>query len=171
MCRPEANDQFTRVAEAKAARHRGLEFAAIGKIAPAVSVHASVALLDARYTKAIDDGLIGKRVTNIPRVAGSLFVDYQIAALKGLAVNALASAHARKAVSADNALQIAGGTQFDLGARYVFVGAGQRVTWRINMENALNREAWREAPTQPWGGIYLLPTPARAVRASVAVEW
>jgi iron complex outermembrane recepter protein len=162
---------FTRVAGAKAARHRGLEFAAIGKIAPQVSVQASVALLDAQYTNAINESLIGKRVTNVPRVAGSLFVDYQFADIKGLAINALVSAQGKKAVSADNVLHIGGGAQLDLGARYVYAGSGQRVTWRINIENSTNREAWREAPTQPWGGIYLLPTPARAVRASVAVDW
>jgi iron complex outermembrane recepter protein len=162
---------FTRVAGAKAARHRGLEFAAIGKIAPQVSVQASVALLDAQYTKALNESLIGKRVTNVPRVAGSVFVDYQFANVKGLAINALMSAQGNKAVSADNALKIGGGAQLDLGARYIYVGSGQRVTWRLNVENATNREAWREAPTQPWGGIYLLPSPARAVRASVAVDW
>ena len=169
--RPEANDQFTRVAGTKAARHRGLEFAAIDKIAPQVSVQASVALLDARYTKALNEALIDKRVTNIPRVAGSLFVDYQVAALQGFALNALVSIQGKKSVSADNTLFIPANTQLDLGARYVFVGSSQRVTWRLNIENATNREAWREAPTQPWGGIYLLPTPARAVRASVAVDW
>ncbi len=166
-----ADGLATRVAGAKEARHRGLEFAAIGKIAPQVSVQASVALLDAQYTKALNEILIGQRVTNIPRVAGSLFVDYQVAVIKGLAVNALVSAQGKKPVSADNSLQIGANTQLDLGARYVFVGAGQRVTWRLNVENATNREAWREAPTQPWGGVYLLPTPARAVRASVAVDW
>ncbi len=161
---------FTRVAGAKAARHRGLELAAIGKIAPQVSLQASVALLDAQYTKALNESLIGKRVTNVPRVAGSVFVDYQFANLKGLAINALVSAQGKKAVSADNAVQIGGG-QLDLGARYIYAGSGQRVTWRLNIENVTNREAWREAPTQPWGGIYLLPTPARALRASVAVDW
>jgi iron complex outermembrane recepter protein len=162
---------FTRIAGAKAARHRGLEFAAIGKITPQISVQASVALLDAQYTKAINESLIGKRVTNVPRVASSLFVDYQFASLKGLALNALISAQGKKAVSGDNALQISGGGQLDLGARYIYSGSGQRVTWRVNVENVTNREAWREAPTQPWGGIYLLPTPARTVRASVAVDW
>ncbi len=162
---------FTRVAGAKAARHRGLEFAAIGKITSQVSVQASLVLLDAQYTKASNESLIGKRVTNVPRVAGTVFLDYQFAHVNGLAVNSLLSAQSRKAVSADNALRIAGGTQVDVGVRYIYAGSGQRVTWRLNVENIGNREAWREAPTQPWGGIYLFPTPARTLRASVAVDW
>ena len=38
------------------------------------------------------------------------------------------------------------------------------------IENLTDRTYWREAPTQPWGGVYLFPSTPRTVRLGVAID-
>ena len=80
-----------RVAGGKEARHRGVELAATGRLDEALSLQASLMLLDAKYTRAVDPALVDQRVTNVPRSKASLFADYKVAAVPGLALNALAT--------------------------------------------------------------------------------
>ena len=175
--KPYADDVATasgvplRVAGAKEARHRGLELAATGRVDDALSLQASMTVLDAKFTKAVDPSLVGQRVTNVPRVKTSLFADYKIAALPGFALNALATYESGKTVTTDGSVRLPNAWQLDAGARYQHMISGKATTWRLNVENLTNRIYWREAPTQYWGGIYLFPSTPRTVRASVAVAF
>ena len=166
-----ANGKPLRVAGAKASRHRGLELAATGRVSDAFSLQASMTALDAKFSKAVDPLLVGQRVTNVPRVKTSLFADYKIAAIQGLALNALATYESGKAVTADGSVRLPNAWQLDVGARFDHAIAGKATTWRLNIENVTNRIYWREAPTQSYGGIYLFPSTPRTVRASVSVAF
>ncbi len=157
----------TRVAGAKTARHRGLELALSGRVDKALSLQLSAMALDARYTAALDPALVGQRVTNVPRFKTSMFADYKIGALPGLALNALASYETGKTATPDGSVELPGGWQFDIGASYQQRLAGKMALWRVNMENLANRIYWREAPTA--GGVYLFPSTPRTLRASVTV--
>ena len=175
--KPYADDVATasgiplRVAGAKAARHRGVELAATGRVSEALSIQASMTALDAKFTKAVDPALVGQRVTNVPRVKTSLFADYKIASVQGLALNALATYERGKTVTADGSVTLPNAWQLDVGTRFDHIIAGKATTWRLNVENLSNRIYWREAPTQYWGGIYLFPSTPRTVRASVTVAF
>jgi len=160
-----------RVAGGKTARHRGFELAASGRVGTALSLQASLMALDATYTQAADPALVGQRVTNVPRLKGSLFADYKIAALPGLALNALASFESGKTATADGSVALPSAWQLDAGLGYTQHIAGKSTLWRLNIENLTNRNYWREAPTTDWGGIYLFPATPRTVRASVTVEF
>ncbi len=160
-----------RVAGAKIARHRGVELTAVGHVDSALSLQASLMALDAIYTQAIDPTLVGQRVTNVPRLKGSLFADYKIAAVPGLALSALASFEGSKTVTADGSIELPRAWQVDAGASYQQRLAGHITTWRVNIENLTNRIYWREAPTTGWGGIYLFPSTPRTFRLSATVEF
>ena len=160
-----------RVAGAKTARHSGFELTAAGRVDSALSLQASLMALDATYTQAVDSTLVGQRVTNVPRYKGSLFADYKIAAVPGLAFNALASLEGSKTVTADGSVELPRAWQVDAGGSYQQRGAGRVTTWRVNVENLTNRIYWREAPSTDWGGIYLFPSTPRTVRVSATVEF
>ena len=160
-----------RVAGAKTARHRGVELTAVGHVDSALSLQASLMALDAVYTQAIAPTLVGQRVTNVPRYKGSLFADYKIAVVPGLAFNALASFEGSKTVTADGSVELPRAWQVDAGGSYQQRGAGRVTTWRLNIENLTNRIYWREAPSTDWGGIYLFPSTPRTVRVSATVEF
>lgn len=161
----------TQVAGAKTARHRGLELTASGRVDAALSLQASLMALDAKYTQAVDQTLVGQRVTNLPRLKASLFVDYKLAALPGLSLNGLATFENGKKVTADGKVELPSAWQLDAGFSYLQRMAGKETVWRFNIENLTNRSYWREAPTTYWGGVYLFPATPRTLRASVTVDF
>ena len=175
--KPYADDKATtsgiplRVAGGKTARHRGLELAAVGQMDAQLSLQASLTLLDARYTAAVDPTLVGKWVTNVPKTKASLFADYKITALPGLSVNGLLIADSGKTVTADGSVALPFAWQLDAGLRYQNRLIGKITHWNLNVENLTDRSYWREAPTQYWGGTYLFPSTPRTVRARVTVEF
>ena len=134
-------------------------------------MQASMTLLDAKFSKAVDPALVGERVTNVPRMKTSLFADYKIAALPGFALNVLATIESGKTVTADGSVTLPSAWQLDAGVRYQARLSGKATLWRLNVENLTNRIYWREAPTQYWGGIYLFPSTPRTVRGSVTVDF
>jgi iron complex outermembrane recepter protein len=166
-----SDERALRVAGAKRARHRGIELSATGRVNDAWSVQASATSLDATFTRAINPALVGSRVTNVPTLKASLFSDYKIAAIPGLAINALITLENGKTVDATGSAQLPRAWQIDAGLRYQQTLVGKSVLWRINVENLTNRTYWREAPTQPWGGVYLFPAAPRTARASVTVDF
>jgi len=159
------------VAGAKSAQHRGLELTAAGRVDASLSLQTSLMLLDATYTQAADASLIGQHVTNVPRLKASLFADYKMAAVPGLAVNALATFESGKPVTADGSVELPSAWQLDAGISYSQKLAGRTVLWRLNAENLTNRVYWREAPSTEWGGTYLFPSTPRTLRASVSVDF
>jgi iron complex outermembrane receptor protein len=166
-----ADGPALRMAGRKTARHRGLEFGASGRVDEQLSIHASATVLDAVYTQAQDTSLAGRAVTNIPRVKASVFADYKLVAAPGLAMNALWTYEHGKTVTADGSVTLPDAWQLDAGVRYQQKMAGKATQWRLNVENLTDRNYWREAPTQYWGGIYLFPSTPRTLRASVTVDF
>ncbi len=167
----QTDERLLRIAGGKLARHRGAEFAATGRVNDALSIQTSVMLLNAKYTRAVDAALIGERVTNVPRLKTSLFADYKIAALPGLAINTLLTFENGKTVNADGSVALPSSWQIDTGIRYAHQLMGKSTLWRLNIENLTNRIFWREAPTQYWGGVYLFPSTPRTFRASVTIDF
>lgn len=175
--KPYADDQPTasgmplRVAGGKTARHRGLELAAVGQLDAQLSLQASLTVIDAKYTAAIDPALVGQWVTNVPKTKASLFADYKIAAVRGLSFNGLLTSDRGKNVTADGSVALPSAWQLDAGLRYQNRLIGKATQWNLNVENLTDRSYWREAPTQYWGGIYLFPSTPRTVRGRVTVEF
>ena len=66
----------------------------------------------------------------------------------------------------DPRARIPGWSRIDLSARWRQDWAGTALTWRLGLDNATNRRAWKESPYQ-FGHVYLYPQPARNWRLSV----
>ena len=175
--KPFADDQATasgiplRVAGGKTARHRGVELSAVGQVDTQLSLQASLTLLDAKYTAAVDPTLVGQLVTNVPKTKASLFADYKIAAAPGLSISGLLTSESGKTVTADGSVALPAAWQMDAGLRYQNRLMAKATQWSLNVENLTDRSYWREAPTQYWGGTYLFPSTPRTVRARVTVEF
>jgi iron complex outermembrane receptor protein len=175
--KPYADDQMTtsgvplRAAGGKTARHRGLELSVVGQMDAQLSLQASLTVIDARYTAAVDPKLVGQLVTNVPKTKASLFADFKIATVPGLSVNGLLTADSGKTVTADGTVALPSAWQLDAGLRYQNRLIGKITQWNLNVENLTDRSYWREAPTQYWGGTYLFPSTPRTVRAKVTIEF
>lgn len=177
ISKPYADDQATasgipeRIAGAKTARHQGVELSAVGQFSSQLSVQASMAWIDAKFTAAIDPALIGQAVTNVPKAKASLFADYKIATVQGLSISGLLTSESGKTVTPDGSVTLPSAWQLDAGVRYQHQFLGKSTVWSLHAENLTDRNYWREAPTQYWGGIYLFPSTPRTVRARMTVEF
>jgi iron complex outermembrane recepter protein len=148
-----------------AQRHRGIELAA-GWNGNGWRVDASAMHIDAKREDAlVDPSTNGLAPTNVPATTLRVQSAYDVAA--GLALQAGLAAESSREVLPDNSVSIPGWWRLDLGARWRTQLAGQAQTWRVGVDNATDRRAWREAPYQ-FGHAYLFPLQPRTWRASVS---
>ncbi|HOA95012.1 MAG TPA: TonB-dependent receptor, partial [Quisquiliibacterium sp.] len=161
-----------RVADGREARHQGLELSWIGRPTPALTVQAQATFLDATTTRSVDPALVGKRTTNVPRVSTSLLSVWQVPTVPGLSWTNRLIWSGSKPVTRDNGVMLPSYWQLDTAFAWRQRSTqGSAVTWRVGIDNVFDRRYWRDAPTQYWGGIYLLPALPRTLRGSVTLSF
>jgi len=168
---PQADGRVLRVAGAKQSRHRGVE--ASGRLVASrwLRLEARAAWLDARTTRSVDPAEVGKRTTNVAPFAASLGAAWTVPAAPGMELAGFVNYGGRKPVTADNTVELPSYWQWDLAARYRWLWSSTRMTLAAGIDNVTDRGYWREAPTQSWGGTYLIPAQPRLARLSVIANW
>ncbi|MCU7373291.1 TonB-dependent siderophore receptor [Paucibacter sp. O1-1] len=127
-------------------RYRGLEFSASGEIGRDFAVVASAVLLDAEITRVLSNAAeLGKTPENTPKNTLSLFGEYRLPAVPGLAFNAGVYHVGKRAVNNQNQAWILAYEVFSLGARYQTRLAGQPFSVQANLENATDKDYWSTA--------------------------
>jgi iron complex outermembrane receptor protein len=145
--------------------HRGFE-AQLALRQGAWDWQASLMLLEARRHGSLQPDVNGNRPVNVPSATLRLGSAYRVAAVPGLELQAALAAEGNRVVLPyDTSVHIPGWTRLDMGARWVQQLAGNTVTWRVGVDNATNRQAWKESPYQ-FGHVYLYPLAARTWRVS-----
>jgi iron complex outermembrane receptor protein len=151
------------------ALHRGLELTAQAKLSEQLNLLASATSIDARQQNTGEVTLDGKRVTNVPAFKSSVVLDYAIAQLAGLRVNAGWQYAGSKAFSPDNKVTVPGYSVFNFGARYAIEIAGSPIIVRLNVDNAFDKFYWRDV-TQSLGG-YIFPGAPRTYKLSAQFDF
>lgn len=160
-----------RVADAREARHRGVEIGSVFVAAPALRIEGRAAWLDAKTTRAVDPTLVGERTPNVAPFAAALAAHWKLGAVPGLEIGNRVVYSGRKPVTADGMVELPSYWQWDLGAAYRWATAAARFTLAAGLDNVTDRRYWREAPTQYWGGIYLFAAQPRSARVSLTASW
>jgi iron complex outermembrane receptor protein len=155
-------------AAAGRARHRGLEAAARWHQGP-WQLGASALLLQARITGSADPTLNDKRPTNVPAQAFKAHVGYDISGWPGASLNAALTSDSNRMVLPDNSVSVPSWTRIDLGLRYAHQAGDATLVWRVGVDNATDRRAWRESPYQ-YAHAYLFPLPPRSWRLSMQTD-
>jgi iron complex outermembrane receptor protein len=101
----------------------------------------------------------------------SVFADYKLQTLPGFAWNTLLIYESGKTALADGSVTLPAAWQLDSGVRYQTKVGGVPTLWRLQLENLTDRSYWREAPTTPWGGVYLFASTPRTLRTSVRFDF
>ncbi|HLL11576.1 MAG TPA: TonB-dependent receptor, partial [Rubrivivax sp.] len=151
-------------------RHQGVE--AQGTLAVAQwRFGASAMLLAAQRQGSAQPGMNGRRPANVPARSLRLNADYSVAAVPGLALHAGLVAEGDRIVLPDvSDARIAGWSRVDLGARWRQPLGSNTLIWRLGLDNATDRRAWKEAPYQ-FSHVYLYPLPPRTWRASLEASF
>jgi iron complex outermembrane receptor protein len=173
MCDLFTANTCTRVIDGSA-RHRGVELSASSPLANAQrfwQLSGGLTVLQARnYDSLINSALNGLRPVNVPQWVARLNGDFLVPALPGLALQAHVSHEGKRAMLADNSIQLPSWTRLDLGLRYEQPIASTKVTWTFAIDNALNKRYFKESPTQ-FNHVYLMTGAARTLRLAMQVSY
>lgn len=126
-------------------RYRGLEFSASGEIGRDFALVASAVLLDAEIIKAASAAELGQTPENTPKNTLSLFGEYRLPMVQGLAFNAGIYHVGKRAVNNSNQAWIPSYQVLSLGARYQTKLANQPLSLQANLENAADKDYWSTA--------------------------
>ncbi len=135
-----AANLFTKLGEV---RHRGLELSLAGEVVKGLNVVAGTILLDAKVSGVeVDAGLIRNRPVGAISRFSILSLDYSIAAVKGLSVDAFVESTGDRYASATTALVVPPRAVLALGARYRFKAGDTPMTVRAQAVNVFNNYGW-----------------------------
>ena len=151
------------------AHHRGVE-ATHSEHMGAWTVQFSGLALRATREGSRDASVDGLRPTNVPVSSLRLLLTRDVAALPGLNLRGSLTHEGSRMALPDNSIALPVWTRLDLGAQYRQTSGGAKLLWRLDLQNATNRRAWREAPYQ-FNHAYLFPLAARNLRASVQADF
>jgi len=127
------------------ARYKGLEFAASGEINRQWSVIASALLMDPKIVQTTVANELGKAPENAPKVTWSLFGEYRLPTVPGLALNAGWYYTGKRAVNNANQAYLDGVGLLGLGARYRTRLFGTKATLQANIDNVADKSYWSTA--------------------------
>jgi iron complex outermembrane receptor protein len=157
---------LTRVVDGRQ-RHRGIELDASWRGGP-WSLQGNATALRATREGALNPAGNALKPANVPERSARAQVNYQWATLPGLVLSAgVQHDGSRFVLPDDNSVSIPAWTRLDLAARLEQrVADGTTLTWRLGVDNATDKRAWREAPFQ-FNHAYLYPLAPRTWRASL----
>ena len=150
-------------------RHRGVELDAGWRGGP-WSIQAGAALLRATREQSIDPADDGLKPTNVPERSLRVALGYQLPSVPELTVSAVVVNEGSRFILPDNSASVPAWTRLDLAARLVQRLGDHTLTWRLGVDNATDRRAWRESPFQ-FGHVYLYPMAPRTWRASLGATF
>ncbi|MBV8156350.1 MAG: TonB-dependent receptor, partial [Dyella sp.] len=135
-------------------RHTGVELTANGRLTSNLSLLAGAAWLDTEQLDTGDATTDGKRAANVPRFQANAFLDYRIAAVPGLGVNAGAYYVGTRPLNAQNSATLPGYVRVDAGASYQTQLGSHRTVWRAGVQNLTDRRYWAAANySSVWPGL------------------
>ena len=146
-------------------RHRGIEMQWTQQVG-AWSWQTGAMLLKAQRLGSQLSGVNGKRPSNVPQTSVRAGGEYRVAQVQGLALQANVVAEGDRVVLPyDTSVRIPGWARLDLGVRWRQKLQSATFTWRLGVDNATDRRAWKESPYQ-FGHVYLYPMAPRTWRIS-----
>lgn len=165
-------------------RHQGLGFDISGELSPGVQAIASLAYIDSEIT--IDRGLdfdnldangnptitagnTGHRLSNVPRLGGSLWTTYEFQSgdLQGLKLGAGMVARSQREGNDENDFQLPGNATVNLLAGYTRKVGSSKVSLQLNLDNLLDKSFFENT----FGRFNVSPGAPRTFLGSVRVEF
>lgn len=120
----------------------GVEAMARGRLFDSLNVIGGVTYLDPKLDNTGVASTTNKLVVSVPRWQGNLYLENDIAAVRGLTFEANLHYTGERAANMQNTSWAAAYATLDLGARYVTKIGGHRLTWRVGVSNVTDARYW-----------------------------
>jgi iron complex outermembrane receptor protein len=144
-------------------RNRGIEFSAYGEIADGVRLIGGVTLLDAELRTTQGAVNQGNAAVGVPELQANANLEWDLAAVPGLTLDARAVYTDSQYVDAANDYTVPSWTRFDAGVRYVHVLRERPLTLRARLENVADSDDWVSVGGYPGANYLVLGSPRTLV--------
>lgn len=151
-------------------RHDGVELNVFGEPTRGVRLLGGITWLDARQRSTGSATTEGRRVIGVPRLQGTVGAEWDLPAVRGLALDARVVHTGSRFADAANTLSVPGWARLDLGARYLMEGRERVVTLRARVDNVTDRNYWASVGGFPGAGYLSVGAP-RTFTVSASVDF
>ncbi|WP_420473261.1 TonB-dependent receptor domain-containing protein [Noviherbaspirillum sp. ST9] len=127
------------------AHYKGVELAASVEVTKQLSLIASTVFMNAKQLNAASASTFGKVPENTPERTASLFAEYRLQDVPGLALSGGLYYVGKRAVDNANQAFIDSYATASLGARYTTKVAGKRSTFQAVVDNVTDKDYWSTA--------------------------
>lgn len=140
-------------------RHRGIEADVYGQPLENLRLIGGLTWVDAEFTETQSGLNEGKTPIGVPETQANFNVEWDLAGVEGLTLEARALYTSSQYVDAANTLELDSWTRFDVGARYATELGGRPFTIRARVDNVSNEADWISAGGYPGFGYMVLGDP------------
>ncbi|MDN3922071.1 TonB-dependent receptor [Roseateles violae] len=150
--------------------HRGLELNVYGEASRGLKLLGGITWLDTTQRDTGSAATEGKRTLGVPKTQANLGVEWEVAAISGLALDGRLSYTGGVYADSANTIAVPDWTRFDIGARYLFELKGTLLTARARIDNVANKKYWASSGGYPDQGYLVIGAP-RTVNLSLSADF
>lgn len=151
-------------------RNRGLELSVFGMPMRGLRVLGGLTLLDAEQRVAAGGVNQGKDAIGVPDTQMNLGVEWDVAGVQGLSLNARTTYTSSQYADKANTQRLPSWARLDIGASYATRFMDRNLTWRMRVDNVTDKSYWASAGGYPEYGYLVLGSP-RSLVVSASMEF
>ena len=151
-------------------KNTGLELSANGWATERLQIATSVAAIRARVTGSGTAEYEGHQAINVPKLRASVYADYALPWVNGLAVLGGVQYSAKKSANRDGTIEVGDYAVVNVGSRYTTKVDGYETVFRLSVDNLFDKRYWRDAG-EYMGDDYLFQGAPLTARLSASVNF
>ncbi|WP_017527319.1 TonB-dependent siderophore receptor [Pseudomonas fluorescens] len=167
--RPDGGALFTYVQQGEQ-KNTGLELSANGWATERLQIATSVAAIRARVSGSGTPAYEGHQAINVPKLRASVYADYALPWVNGLAVLGGVQYSAKKYANRSGNVQVGDYAVVNVGSRYTTQVGGYETVFRLSVDNLFDTRYWRDAG-EYMGDDYLFQGAPLTARLSASVNF
>ncbi len=167
--KPDGTGQFDYVQQGEQ-KNTGLELSANGWATERLQIATSVAVIRARVTGSGTADYEGHQAINVPKLRASVYADYALPWVNGLAVLGGVQYSAKKYANRSGNVEVGDYAVVNVGSRYTTKVSGYETVFRLSVDNLFDKRYWRDAG-EYMGDDYLFQGAPLTARLSASVNF
>jgi len=164
-----AGDTFTYVQQGEQ-KNTGLELSVNGWATDRLQIATSVAAIRARVNNSGTPDYEGHQAINVPTLRASVYADYALPWMNGLALLGGVQYSARKYANRSGNVEVGDYAVVNVGSRYTTKIDGYETVFRLSVDNLFDKRYWRDAG-EYMGDDYLFQGAPLTARLSASVNF
>ncbi|KAE9651610.1 TonB-dependent siderophore receptor [Pseudomonas fluorescens] len=167
--KPDAAGDFTYVQQGEQ-KNTGVELSANGWATERLQISSSVAAIRARVTGSGTPEYEAHQAINVPKLRASVYADYALPWVNGLAVLGGVQYSAKKYANRSGNVEVGDYAVVNVGSRYTTKVDGYETVFRLSVDNLFDKRYWRDAG-EYMGDDYLFQGAPLTARLSASVNF